>query len=134
MRRKYVLKFFQDVDEDHIKNTSCTDPIDHQEHPIHQVFQSIRLISCNIHKVNFSVIFEAGTVKNGFELEMSGEPGPHVLPSGATHDALVFFLLFLGANSSILCPYMGKISPLCPYLDQICPFARPPLDPQCGQL
>merc|ERR1712130_567086 len=28
---------WQDVDEDHIKNTSCTDPIDRQEHPIHQV-------------------------------------------------------------------------------------------------
>jgi len=28
---------WQDVDEDHIKNTSCTDPTDHQEHPIHKV-------------------------------------------------------------------------------------------------
>ena len=33
---------FQDVDEDHIKNTTCTDPIDHQEHPIHQVFSATR--------------------------------------------------------------------------------------------
>ena len=34
-------EFPQDVDEDHIKNTSCTDPTDHQEHPIHKVFHCL---------------------------------------------------------------------------------------------
>ena len=29
--------FLQDVDEDHIKNTTCKDPMDHQEHTINQV-------------------------------------------------------------------------------------------------
>ena len=39
--------FPQDVDEDHIKNTSCTDPTDHQEHPIHKVFHCLSYLSFN---------------------------------------------------------------------------------------
>ena len=66
-------------------------------------------------------------------LKMSGsqgEPGPHVLPSSAAHDALIFLLLFLGTNRSL--PYRSQICLL--YMDQVCPPANPPLNPQCGQL
>ena len=110
------------MDEDHIKNTSCTDPTDHQEHPIHKVFHCLSYLGFKRKEKE-----QLNKISDNFHQCNEGEPGPHVLPPGSADDAL----LFLPINFPVP-PNNDQICPQCPYMDR--PSMPHPLHPQCGQL